>query len=265
MTRRLIDAVARNIPLPADRRARAEKLVDTEWLVTNGLGGYSSSSVACANTRRYHGILVAALPNPLGRMMMLSRLDETIGGATGARASIHEGDAASRVIRAFRLEAGLPVWEYACDGVIVEKRIWMPHGQNTTLVQYRLLDGKLAALELRPVLHFRGYEDSVDSTLPVAYLVENDGPAQRVQGDDRLPPLRMLVENERGEFVSDPRRHTELDFPVEAARGYTHRGSAWSPGHYRAELRGDAPVVLIASTERPDEIAALPSGDARAC
>ena len=265
MTRRLIDTVVRPLDLPADLQARAAKLVDSEWLVTNGLGGYSSSSVACMNTRRYHGILVAALPNPLGRMIMLSRLDDTVAGATGARVSVDGSDGAASVIREFRLEAGLPVWVYATDGVVIEKRVWMPHAQNTTLVQYRLLEGKSATLELRPVLHFRGYEDSVDSPVPSGYLVEKEGDFERVTGDERLPALRMFVESGRGQYVGDPRTQSELDFPVEAARGYAHRGAAWSPGYYRAELRGDAPVVFVASTERPDEIASLPSADARTC
>jgi predicted glycogen debranching enzyme len=265
MTRRLIDAVVRRLELPADHAARAAKLVDSEWLVTNGLGGYSSSTVAGGNTRRYHGILVAALPNPLGRMLMMARLDEAIAGASGARHEVNNAERAAEVIRDFRLEAGLPVWEFAWDGVVVEKRVWMPHGQNTTLVQYRLLEGKSASLELRPTLHFRGYEDSVDSPLPGEYRIETDNGAQRVTGDDRLPPLRMFVEDGKGEFVSDPRMQAELDFPVEAARGYAHRGTAWSPGYYRTVLRGDSDVVLVVSTERPDEIASLPSADARAC
>jgi len=83
MTRRLIDAVVRRPRLPEDPASRKEWLVGNEWLVTNGIGGYASSSVSGSNTRRYHGLLVAALPNPLGRMVMLNRLHETITGASG--------------------------------------------------------------------------------------------------------------------------------------------------------------------------------------
>src|ERR1051325_8695179 len=72
MSRRLIDTVVRRPRLPDDPIARGEWLVGNEWLVTNGIGGYASSSVSGSNTRRYHGMLVAALPNPLGRMVMLS-------------------------------------------------------------------------------------------------------------------------------------------------------------------------------------------------
>ena len=163
MTRRLIDTVARSPRMPADEAERLALATDTEWLVTNGLGGYSSSSVACANTRRYHGMLVSALPNPFGRMLMLSQLDETVAGATGTRVELGDGRTLARALTAFRLEAGLPVWELDCDGVRVEKRVWMPYGQNTLFVAYRLLEGKSATIEVRPSMHFRKYEDSVDS------------------------------------------------------------------------------------------------------
>src|SRR4051794_6580925 len=77
-TRRLLDRVVRELALPDDRDARAAKLLETEWLITNGLGGYSSSSTGGVTTRRYHGILVAALPNPIGRVVMLNHLGERL-------------------------------------------------------------------------------------------------------------------------------------------------------------------------------------------
>ena len=182
-------------------------------------------------------------------MIMLARLDENLTGT----------------VRDFRLEAGLPVWEIVMEDALVERRVWMPHGQNTTMIQYRLLEGTSLPLELRPVMHFRGYEDAVNVRPPVDYMVDVTDRVVVVQGEDRLPRLRMQLENGSGEFVDAPRNDSELEFPVEAARGYPDRGEAWSPGYYRAELRGDAPVVFVASTEDDDEMAALPSGDARAC
>ena len=264
MTRRLIDTVERRLSLPGEMTARSEKLIATEWLVTNGLGGYSSSSLTGSNTRRYHGLLVSALPNPLGRMMMVNGLHEAIAGASGARTVIDRSTAAAS-IREFRLEVGLPVWTFAVDGVVVEKRVWMPHGQNTTLVQYRLIEGKSAAIELRPGLHFRGYEAAVDSAPPSGYEVGTDNGFLYVGGVEGLPRVHMHVERNLGEFVADERRFSELDYPVEIARGFPARGDAWSPGYFRAELRGDATIVFVASTEREDEIASLPSADARAC
>jgi predicted glycogen debranching enzyme len=264
MTRRLVDTVARKLPLPSEEEGRAQRMIDTEWIVTNGLGGYSSSSVSGSNTRRYHGVLVAALPNPLGRMIMVSGLHESIAGASGTRTSI-DRENAGRFVRAFRLEIGLPVWELAADGVVVEKRLWMPHGQNTTIVQYRLLEGTSASLEIRPGLHFRGYEASVDSTPPTRYDVEARNGFVYVAGVKELPRVHMHIEKGMGDFIAEDRSFAALDYPVEIARGFPARGDVWSPGYFRAELRSGATMALIMSTEREDEIAALPSGDARAC
>src|SRR5579871_73217 len=78
MIRRLVDRVTRSLTLPADPEERAKVLLDTEWLLTNGLGGYASGTAAGVITRRYHGILVAALPNPLGRTVMLNHLADRL-------------------------------------------------------------------------------------------------------------------------------------------------------------------------------------------
>src|SRR5262252_7709402 len=78
MIRRLIDRVVRELPLPTEAEARASTLLDVEWLITNGIGGYSSLTAAGVITRRYHGILVASLPNPLGRIVMLNHLGEEL-------------------------------------------------------------------------------------------------------------------------------------------------------------------------------------------
>src|SRR3954465_4189744 len=106
------------IPLPRDEAKRAEILLTREWLVTNGLGGYASGTIAGVTSRRYHSLLVAALPAPLGRRVMLNHLSELIrlpDGATflfggeerhGGALALH----GSEYLTEFRLEQGLPVW-----------------------------------------------------------------------------------------------------------------------------------------------------------
>src|SRR5581483_10104695 len=98
-----------------------------EWLVTNGLGGYASGTVSGAITRRYHGLLIAALPNPLGRMMMLNGLSERLRFPdrrvryTGAEELAGAAPENTLSASEFRLEAGLPVWRYEVDGFVLEK------------------------------------------------------------------------------------------------------------------------------------------------
>src|SRR6516165_264402 len=114
-------------------------LLTREWLVTNGLGGYASASVSGACTRRYHGLLIAALPAPLGRMVMLSHFgeeivlaDESVIDFSGEELYEEHLDLHSaEYLTEFRLEAGLPVWRYDIQGCPVEKRLLMPHLQST--------------------------------------------------------------------------------------------------------------------------------------
>lgn len=152
-----------------------EALVSREWLVTNGLGGYASGTVSGVNTRRYHGLLIAALPAPLGRTLMLNHLSEQIrleNGqviAFGGEELLHGGLElhCSKLLKEFRLEMGLPVWRFEISGILVEKRIVVPNVQNTVFVTYRLLlqGPESLLLELRPSMGFRGHEDDVDSGL----------------------------------------------------------------------------------------------------
>ncbi len=122
---------------------------EREWILTNGLGGYASGTVCGVPTRRYHGLLIAALPTPLGRTMMLNQLDEQIVVPDGdpvmlAPKNIHshpERQPEGRVVE-FRLELGLPVWRIEVVGIVLEKRLLIPHLQNTVHVSYRLVETK---------------------------------------------------------------------------------------------------------------------------
>jgi predicted glycogen debranching enzyme len=273
--RRLVDRITRPLELPADPAARSRRLIETEWIVTNGLGGYSSSSMANVITRRYHGVLVAALPNPLGRVVMLNHVGERIvmqgppvwlndedllGGPVDANTG-------RRVVSA-RLEAGLPVWEYEADGARIEKRVMMPHRQNTVYVTYRLLDGPDAVrLELVPAVHFRGYEDRVDSPRnspsKTRYSMSTSGGVHVLSVDDEIPPLRLLVVADGSHrFIADECVTSEFVYPVEEIRGYEFRGSLWTPGHFEIELQRGQCASLIASVEAEEVMRALSPDDA---
>src|ERR1700736_4193745 len=127
-----------------------EPLLTREWLVTNGLGGYASGTIAGVATRRYHGLLIAALPNPLGRRVMFNHLWELLrlpdgkvvhlGGEERADGSLELHGMGH--LTEFRLEAGLPVWRYELGGIVLEKRILLLHMQNTVHVTYRVLAGE---------------------------------------------------------------------------------------------------------------------------
>jgi predicted glycogen debranching enzyme len=278
MPRRLVDRVTRRVELPDDRDARASTLLDTEWLVTNGLGGYSSSTMAGVITRRYHGILVAALPNPLGRVVMLNHLGERLalnGRTTFLNSEERAGgridpDAAT-LIADVRLDAGLPVWEYRWEGLRLQKSISMPHRQNTVHVTYRLLDGpEKTRLELHPAVHFRGYEDPVGSDVQspstARYSMAVSGGLHLLSTDSAgIPPLRLKIDGAGHRFIADERVTSEFVYPVEESRGYEFRGALWTPGHFEVELSVGSCVTLIASAESEEVMLALSPDEAARC
>ena len=278
MPRRLLDRLVRPIPLPDDADARAQRLLATEWLVTNGLGGYSSSTMGGVITRRYHGILVAALPNPLGRMVMLNHIGEKL--VRGERSTLlnMEMRVGGRIdpsmatqVTSVRLNAGLPVWEYEWEGVRLEKSVYMPRLQNTVHVNYRLLEGsKPATLVLSPAVHFRGYESPVDideaSPATTHYSIVVSNGIYVLSTTEPVPSLRLAFSGANNQrFVTDDQVMSEFLYPVEEDRGYEFRGSLWKPGHFEFALEAERCLTLVASVETEEVMLALSPSDVANC
>lgn len=236
-----------------------EVLLNREWLVTNGLGGYASGTVSGAVTRKYHGLLVSALAAPLGRVVMWNHVSEflrfndnqiiSLGAEerAGGQLNLHGAE----YLREFRLEDGMPVWIYQVRDLVVEKRIVMPHLQNTVHVHYRVLGGKMAArLELKPAFHFRHHEDQVDLPLAEPYkLTAVNDRYEIVSARRKLPPLRMRLCGSSTEFTIAPCKIHQVVYRTEQARGYAYEGELWSPGFFQVDLAADKSATLIGSTE----------------
>jgi predicted glycogen debranching enzyme len=229
-----------------------------EWLVTNGLGGYASGTVAGVATRRFHGLLISALPAPLGRTMMLNHLIERIHrpGETAAQLCGEEsrpGDVAipcADILAEFRLEMGLPVWRYKVGEVTMEKRVVMPHLQNTVHINYRLISGHgPARIELRPAIHFRPHEGLVSEPPSDPYTLVIVEDRYEIIGGHDYPPLRMRLLGEGASLTLDRGVIKDLFYRIEARRGYDSQGILWSPGYFSVELWPDRDATLIASTE----------------
>ena len=251
-----------------DQTAR-EALLTREWLVTNGLGGYASGTVSGAITRRYHGMLVAALPAPLGRMVVFSHLCEhlrfstddivSLGGEerAGGQLHLHGAD----YLREFRLEWGLPVWIYKVRDLLLEKRILLPHQQNTVHLSYRLLEGgeTIPELELRPSFHFRHHESPVSEGLEAPYKVAEIEQRYEISATHApLPPVRMRVYDTDSHFTINATRIHEVVYRLEEERGYEFVGDLWSPGSFHVQMHVDRNVTLVASTESWETIDSVP-------
>jgi predicted glycogen debranching enzyme len=235
-----------------------------EWLVTNGLGGYASGTVSGAITRRYHGLLIAALPNPRGRMMMLNGLSERLRLPdrqvvyTGAEELAGVTPENTLPLTEFRLEAGLPVWRYEVAGFILEKRLLMPYRQNTTHITYRLISGKgTLRLGLRPAIHFRPHDAPVSSHDPHNYQLNVCDDQFEITARGELPPLRMLIDGPSSAFTFDRKETGAIGYRTELSRGYEWQGSLWSPGYFRSDLTEGTETTLTASTEQWEKVRAL--------
>ncbi len=242
-------------------------LIEQEWLVTNGLGGYASGTLAGAATRRYHGLLIAAHPAPLGRVLLLSHLSEqfkfmdqstfAVGGIEQANRGLALQGLHS--LKEFRLEMGLPIWVYQIGEHVIEKRIYLPHHQNTVHVNYRLLRGHgPVQLKLRTSVHFRGHDEHVTTPNPEPYvLTASAGRYELTDGERKFPVLRMYVNGDAPALTLDDTTLPDVLYRVEEGRGYDNVGTMWSPGLFRVFLHQDRDVTLTASTESWGRVLAL--------
>jgi predicted glycogen debranching enzyme len=256
------------------REKSREILLNREWIVTNGLGGYASGTISGAITRRYHGLLIAALPAPHGRVVMWSHVSEflrfgskdvvSLGGEerAGGQLDLHGAD----FLREFRLEDGLPVWTFHVRDIVLEKRVLLPHLQNTVHLSYRVLSGKSnPRLELRPAFHFRHHETSVDAGKAGPYKLTSVGDRYEIAPSRGrgLPALRMKLCQCSSAFTISAKKIHQVVYRTEQSRGYAYEGDLWSPGFFHVELEGADTVTLVGSTEDWDIVEVLSPEDLR--
>jgi len=232
-----------------------------EWLVTNGLGGFASATISGEITRRYHGFLIAALPAPQGRVVMLNDLDVAVGRSDGSLASLRDS---GRFVD-FTLTMGLPSWRYEIDGMTIEKSVLMPARHNITYIGFRLIGGARAIrLFLRPAVNFRRIEAAVSEPLASGYALTANGRHYEIAAGSGLPVLRLMISGcDATSFTADGGSRHECDFVTEEQRGYDARGSLWSPGYFTVELQPDSIATLIAATEPWHTVEALHPDAAR--
>jgi predicted glycogen debranching enzyme len=269
----IIRPIIRTMPWDGAKMSR-EVLLTREWLVTNGLGGYASGTVSGAITRRYHGLLIAALPAPFGRMVMWNHVSEflrfsdhdvvSLGGEerAGGQLDLKGAD----WLHEFRLEDGLPVWTYRVRDVVLEKRVLLPHLQNTVHVIYRILEcGKCPRLELRPAFQFRHHETPVNEGRATSYKVTAiEGRYEIAAARGRLPPLRMKLDGCEAAFTIAASNIHQVIYRTEQSRGYAHEGNLWSPGFFHVDLSDHKAATLVASTEKWEIIDVLTPAEALA-
>jgi len=251
-------------PTKALTKEEREVLKTTEWLVTNGLGGYASGTIGGAPTRSYHGYLVAALPLPFGRTILLNHILEEVWINRNERVALNdlemEGEARrepSSYIAMFHLDSGLPVWTYEIGGLTLEKRVYLPHRQNTTYIHYRIAAGSgNVTLRLQPLVNMRGHEASVNAPLSTYTLSVCDHHFE-LKPSSEIPAVRMMIVNGERAFAIAMETIRDVTYELERSRGYAWRGDLWSPGFFSAEISPSQDATFIISAESWTVAAAL--------
>ena len=227
-----------------------------EWLETNGLGGYASSTICGMNTRRYHGLLVAATKPPVGRMVLLSKLEETLtvdGKSYQLSVNQYPGVVHPRgdvYLKQFRADP-FPVFLYELDGIQLEKSVFMPHGENSTVIRYEVRgQAGHCTLELRPLIAFRDHHSTTheNGALDPAWHVES--------GSIRVTPYRGLpslyLAHDGDEVRESGAWYRNFEFDRERERGLEYREDLFNPCTLVANLSGRARLTVVASTQVHD-------------
>jgi predicted glycogen debranching enzyme len=245
-----------------DQAARRDldAALQREWLETNGLGGFASSTVVGLNTRRYHGLLVAATRPPVGRLVLLAKLEETLV-VNGRRYELSANEYAGAVhprgyeyLTEFRHDP-FPTFVYEAAGVAVEKTVFMPHGENSTVIQYaaRVVGDDAPPelwLEVRPLIAFRDYHATTHENGALDPRVTAEAGQAAVRPYGGLPTLHF-AHNAAG-LEAAGYWYRNFEYRAERERGLDFREDLFSPFRLHFDLRRGAPASVIASVERRD-------------
>jgi predicted glycogen debranching enzyme len=235
-----------------------------EWLVTNGTGSYAAGTVAGLLTRCYHGLLVTAIDPPLGRTLMLAKLDDTVlygdpNSSTARYYPLHTnrwldgsvGPHGYRNIERFYLDGIIPVWRYACADALLEKRIWMQPGANTTYVYYQLLRANQPlSLTIKAMVNYRDHHARTQGKGWQMTVV----PLERGFCVSAFPEATQLV-------VTSDHAHTTtthdwyygFDLSAERERGLSDRDDHLHAATLQATLEvGNALTIAISTDPRAE-------------
>jgi predicted glycogen debranching enzyme len=237
-----------------------------EWLETNGIGGFASSTITGLNTRRYHGLLVAATKPPLGRILMLSKLEETLI-INGSRYELSANQYAGALYpqgfqyqTGFRLEP-FPIFTYEIEGITIEKSVLMIQGENSAVVQYEMrerggtsssgsqsISRGSRSLELRPLIAFRDYHSLAHENSALNTEVRIESGLATFAPYAELPALHFA--HDADEIDAQAYWYRNFEYQRERERGFDFTEDLYSPFALKFDLIGRTRASLISSTER---------------
>jgi predicted glycogen debranching enzyme len=225
-----------------------------EWLITNGLGGYASGTVAGPMTRSYHGLLVAALEPPVAGTVLVGGLLE-LATYSGRRYSLSAAEFAGGTVdphgyvnlQEFRLEGTLPVWTYALGDALLERRLWMAHGANTTYLSYTVSRATSPIdLDLTPLVTHRTFH-ALSSGYGWTPEIDERSHGVTIRAFAGAAPFSLLADG--GQFVAGGDWWRNFHYREETARGLADCGDLYAPGTFSASLPPGATLTLAFTTE----------------
>lgn len=242
-----------NIVYDRQRCANPESALRHEWLETNGLGGYASSTIIDCHTRKYHGLLVAALDQPRGRFNLLSKVEASLmveGRELSLCTNKYPGvfhPTGHQYIDRFE-QTLAPTVTYRVGTHVLRKTTVMPKGENTVLIRYELLEGhRRLHLRLKPLLAYRDMHAVIRQNMHLRVRTFPEPNGFKIQPYDGMPPLYMAT-SKRSTFHPGPDWFYRLEYLKERRRGYDYQEDLFCPGLFEVDIRVGDSVVLAAST-----------------
>ena len=234
-----------------------ETALSREWLETNGIGGYASSTIPGANTRRYHGLLVAALDPPLGRRVLLSKVEETVMAA-GRRwdigVNLYPGvthPQGHRWLAQFAVDP-VPVWRYEMDDIVLTKRLFMVRGRNTTIIAYRLEEAPgEVTLALRPLLACRDFHHLSHGDREFECTTDPDTGCVEVECDQGGS---TWIRHQARDVSPTGEWYRSFEYPRETYRGLDGHEDLFCPCELLIGLEPGEATSLVVSPEDPGEL-----------
>jgi predicted glycogen debranching enzyme len=228
-----------------------------EWLETNGIGGFSSSTISGLNTRRYHGLLIAATKPPVGRLVLLSKLEETLL-VDGRRYELSSNQYPGVIHpHGFEYQTGFqldpfPRFTYEIEDVRLEKSVFMVQGENTTVVQYELrsTDDTDIKLEIRPLIAFRDYHSTTHENGGLDPRVETEPGQTTFRPYPDLPALHLA--HDPAEIDPNGVWYRNFQYAIEQERGLDFPEDLFNPCTLIFELNFRNRINIIASPSKHD-------------
>lgn len=237
-----------------DELLNLEDSLHREYLDTNGIGGYASSTLLDCHTRKYHGLLVASLPELGGRFVLLSKMDSSI--MVGKKefylcTTKYPGvyyPTGHQFLEKVETDP-VPSSLYRIGDILLRKSVAMVQGENTVLIRYELIEaGKPIRLRLRPQMAYRGIHELQASNMSVQVKVFGEDKKFKIQPYNGMPEM-VFQSNTRSSFFAGPCWNFNIEYLKERSRGFPYQEDTFCPGVFEKRMREGEVFVMRVSTK----------------